>query len=338
MRKRVALVALDGVLDSAFGVTVDILAVANRVAKARGAEELFEAQIVTAGESARSSSGRQLRGDATFRTRSKYDVVIVLGMNVPLREELERALERDDVRGAQRFIVRQAQSNAVVCASCAGTFVLAETGLLEDRSATTSWWLAPVFRSRYPRIELSDDTVVVTNRGQLVTGGAALSQIDLMLWLMRRFAGPEIATLCARLLVVDERPTQARYAMVQFLAHDSEEIRRAERFIRRNLNRPLSIAEIARAASVSTRTLTRRVQLSLGMSPLRFVQRLRVEQAAHLLGTTQLAFDEVARRVGYEDPGALRGLLRRELGVTARGLRPAKRVSETDRGLAAATT
>jgi len=324
MATRVGLVILDGILDSVFGVSVDVLAVANRLAVARGGSAVFDVRLVAASRTVASGTGRRIAADLTFRSSAAFDVVLVPGFNAPLREELEAALVRADVVAARRFLVRQATRGALLCASCAGTFVLAETGLLDGGVATTSWWLAPLFRARYPRVDLREDAVVSPNGGRVVTAGAALSQIDLMLWLVRRFAGAEVAALCARTLVLDERPSQARYALVDHLAHDSEEVRRAERFVRRNLQRSLTIGEIARAAHVSARTLARRTRDCVGLSPLGLLQRLRVERAAHLLGTTALAFDEIARRVGYEDPGALRGLLRRELGVTARALRPGR--------------
>jgi transcriptional regulator GlxA family with amidase domain len=327
MLTRVAVVVLDGVLDSVFGVTVDVLAVANRIAVARGGAAVFDVDLVSAHGTVTSGTGRDIVTDARFRGRATFDVVLVPGFNVPLREELEAALVREDVVSAGRFLIRHAKRGALVCASCAGTFVLAETGLLDGGVATTSWWLAPFFRARYPRVELREEAVVSPQGARIVTAGAALSQIDLMLWLIRRSAGADVAALCARMLVLDERPSQARYALVDHLAHDSEEVRRAERFIRKNLQRALSIGEIARAAHVSPRTLARRTRECVGSSPLGLLQRLRVERAAHLLGTTALAFDEIARRVGYEDPGALRGLLRRELGVTARALRPGRAAS-----------
>jgi transcriptional regulator GlxA family with amidase domain len=321
MAKQVAIVALEGILDSVFGITVDILSVANRIAVGRGGSPHFDVRIVSAGAEVRSGSGRRLESDATFRTTTVFDIVLVPGLNVPSREEIEARLATDEALAAQRFLRRQASHGALIGAACAGTFILAETGLLDGGVATTSWWLAPVFRARYPRIELHEESVVVPTGPRLVTAGAAMAQIDLTLWLVRRVAGPDVASLCARLLVLDERPSQARYAMVNHLDHDSEEVRRAERYVRQHLQRPLSIAEIAKAARVSPRTLARRLHEATGVSPVGFVQRLRVERAVHLLGTTKLSFDEVARRVGYEDPGALRGLLKRDLGVTARGLR-----------------
>ena len=321
MRTKVFLVALDGVLESAFGVTTDLLAAANRINTVRAGSNSFEVKVVGAGRRVLTGTGRQLVTDVTFPRAARCDVVVLMGMDVPLRAELEAALARPDVMAAREFVARQASLGALVCASCSGTFVLAETGLLDGCAATTSWWLAPVFRQRYPRVELRTDAIIVSGSSQLVTAGAALSQIDLTLWLVRKTCGPEIANLCARYLVVGERPSQSRYALVNHVAHDSQEVVLAERFVRRNLDRSISIDELARAARVSARTLARRMHEALGLAPLQFVQRLKVEQAAHLLGSTRLGFDEIARRVGYEDPGALRRLLQRELGATARSLR-----------------
>jgi len=321
MRKRILAVVLDDVLESAFGVTADILEAANRIMAIRGSGEPLEVKIAGPLRRVRGSSGRYIATDAIFAEAPRADVVVMMSLNVPLRAELEAALERPDVKAARKFVANQYRRGALVCASCSATFVLAETGLLDGCAATTSWWLAPLFRQRYPRVDLHEDAVIVPASNRIVTAGAALSQIDLMLWLVRRICGPEVAQLCARYLVADERTSQSRYALVNQVAHESDEVLLAERFVRRNLHRSISLAELARAARVSTRTLTRRLHEALGLAPLRFVQPLKVERAAHLLGTTRLAFDEVARRVGYEDPGALRRLLRRELGATARDLR-----------------
>lgn len=328
MKKQVSLVLLEGVLESALGVTTDMLATANRIVAARAGAPRFEVKLVGATPSVRASTGRAISTGATFGAAGKADVVVVLGINAPSRGELEAAMVRADVTAARRFVERRARGGALVCASCSGTFVVAETGLLDGHTATTSWWLAPVFRQRYPRVSLREDVVIAAGRGRVVTAGAALSQIDLMLWLVRRVCGPDVASLCARYLVVDERPSQARYALLSHFAHDSEEVRLAERFVRRNLGRSISVDELARAARVSGRTLTRRMHEAVGLAPLQFIQRLKVEQAAHLLGTTKLAFDEIASRVGYEDAGALRQLLRREIGATARELRAAPRSAD----------
>lgn len=192
-----------------------------------------------------------------------------------------------------------------IAASCTGVFVLAQAGLLDDVSATTTWWLAASLAERFPRVRVDRDAMVVEERGR-VTAGASLAQLDLMLHLIAREAGPALAGLVARYLVVDERPSQARYIVPSHLARASAEVTAAERWIRRHIAEPFGIPRLARSIGTSPRTLARRLAEATGSAPLAFVRRIRVDAARHLLVTTQLPVDEVAARVGYEDPASLR--------------------------------
>ncbi len=320
MPRRVFVVALDGVLDAALGVTLDVLAAANRIAAELGRPRPFSVRLISGRNYVVSGTGLRIGTHGRMAGRDRPDVVVLPGLNIPSRTELEAALGRNDVRAAESYIVRHAARGAVICAACSATFLCAESGLLDGGAATTSWWLAPAFRARYPRVDLRDDALVVES-GRVVTAGAALSQIDLMLWLVRRVAGPQVAELCVRYLVAGERTSQAHHALVDQLRHDSEAVRRTETYVRKNLARRLSVAELARAAGTSPRTLARRTRQAVGLSPLGFVRRMRAERAAHLLATTQESFDGIAARVGYQDSGTLRQLLRRVFNATARALR-----------------
>jgi transcriptional regulator GlxA family with amidase domain len=157
----------------------------------------------------------------------------------------------------------------------------------------------------FPGVRVDREAMVVEERGRC-TAGASLAQLDLMLHLIAREAGPTLAGLVARYLVVDERPSQARYVVPSFLARSSVEVVAAERWIRRHLARPFAIPELAKGIGTSSRTLARRIGEATGSSPLAFVRRIRVDAARHLLTTTQLSVDEIAARVGYEDPASLR--------------------------------
>jgi transcriptional regulator GlxA family with amidase domain len=95
--------------------------------------------------------------------------------------------------------------------------VLAESGLLNQHQATTTWWLAPTFRERYPQV-LLDESDMVVKSGNVVTAGAALGHMDLALWLIRSVS-PELASLTAKYLIVDERPSQTAYALTDHLIH-----------------------------------------------------------------------------------------------------------------------
>lgn len=315
---RVDVLAFDGVLDAALGITRDVLSAANRIAGVLGRPAPFEDRLCSPRRAFTTGTGLRIIANARLGTGPAPDVVLVLGMNVPTLPELAGALGRAEVTAA--LPVLRSLEGARLCASCSGTFVLGAAGLLDDREATTSWWLAPELARRHPRARVRSDAMVVRS-GRIVTAGAALAQVDLMLWLVRTYAGAEVAELTMRYLVVDERPSQARYLVVDHLAHESEEVARADAFARRSLARAIGLADLAKAAKTSPRTLERRFHEALGMSPLRYVQRLRVERAVHLLATTRAPLPDIAAKVGYDDVSTLRRLVRRETGATPAELR-----------------
>jgi transcriptional regulator GlxA family with amidase domain len=319
--QHVAILALDGVLDSALSVTLDVLGAANRVAQAAGAAPVFAPRVLGPRRgTVRCGSGYTRAVDAAFESRAHCDVVVVPGLDAPRPAEIDALLASDTAARARRYAQRAHARGALVLASCTSAFLLARAGLLDGGSATTSWYLAPHFRGCFPAVDLQEDAMVVRS-GRVVTAGAALSHVDLMLWLVRHVAGPSLGDRCARFLVIDDRPSQARYVALEYLGTRSDEVRQAERFLRKNIERPIALAEIARAARCSPRTIARRFEETLGMTPLRFLRRLRVERAQHLLETTRSSVDEIAARVGYADPIALRRLLQKELGRGAREIR-----------------
>lgn len=153
-----------------------------------------------------------------------------------------------------------------------------------------------------------------------MTAGAALSHIDLALALIRQ-ASPELATLVAKYLVIDTRPSQSAYAISDHLVHADPLVERFERWARSQLERGFSLDDAAEALATSKRTLARRMRDTLGKSPLSYFQDLRVERAVHLLKTTSHSIERIAAMVGYADGVTLRTLLRRRLGRGVRELR-----------------
>jgi transcriptional regulator GlxA family with amidase domain len=233
---------------------------------------------------------------------------------------LEKALARPDMRDAVSALRHWAQEGALATAACIGTFVLAESGLLDGQRATTTWWLAPLFRKRYPRVILEESHMIVRS-GNVVTAGAALSHMDLALWLVRQ-KSPRLASLAAQYLIVDSRASQSAYVLADHLVHADPVIERFEGWARTRLADGFSLYEAARASGTSKRTLARRMHSVLGKSPLSYFQDLRVERSVHLLRTTSDSVEQIAEQVGYADGVTLRTLLRRRLG---RGIREIRR-------------
>jgi len=196
---------------------------------------------------------------------------------------------------------------------------MAESGLLDGHEATTTWWLAPLFRKRYPGVVVDESNMIVKS-GQFVTAGAALSHMDLALWIIRSVS-PQLAALTAKYLIVDSRPSQSAYALTDHLIHSDAIVQRFERWARERLADGFSLDDAAKASGASKRTLARRMQDVLGKTPLSYFQSLRVERAVHLLKTGNDSVDEIAARVGYADGVTLRTLLRRHLGYGIREIR-----------------
>ena len=318
---RVSVLALDGVFDLGLSAVLDALQTANELIDVSGlAVPRFDLRIVGVRRAVKTSQGLGVPVRPIGVPVPECVVVPAIGFKMP--GPLEAALARSDVRDAAAALRHWARRWATVTAACIGTFVLAESGLLDQQRATTTWWLAPLFRKRYPAV-LLDEASMIVKSGRFVTAGAALSHIDLALWLVRSVS-PQLASLTAKYLIVDSRPSQSAYSLSDHLLHSDAIVQRFEGWARNRLAEGFSLEDAARAVGASKRTLARRMQRVLGRSPLAYFQSLRVERAVHLLKTSNASVDEVAARVGYAEGATLRALLRRRLAVGVRELRRAR--------------
>lgn len=316
---RIHLLALDGVFDTGLSALLDTFATAQELAVMQGLSSLrFTTTVVGVRRKVRTAQGLAVPVEVgASGPAPHYMLQPALGCKQP--GPLLQALERPDVRDGVAALRAAAAGKTKVGAACIGTFLLAETGLLDNHEATTTWWLAPLFRQRYPRVRL-DPARMLVRSGTLVTTGAALSHIDLALWVIRQ-ESPSLADLTARYLIIDPRPSQSAYALSDHLAHSDPLVERFETWTRQHLSEGITIEEAAHAIATSKRTLARRLQAVLGRTPLAYVQDLRVERAVHLLRTTSLGLDAIAAQVGYADGITLRTLLRKRLGRTVRDVR-----------------
>jgi transcriptional regulator GlxA family with amidase domain len=294
---RVTVVEIEGCMASSAAITYDVIATANRISAAAKRALPFNVTTVRCGPR---RNRAQLRGT---------ELAIVPGLGTWSADELDRKLKSPACRRAGEMLVEAFESGAALAASCASTFLLAEAKLLDGRRATTTWWLAPLFRRRYPQVDLTDRMVVAD--WPIATGGAAMAQMDLMLAIVDRFAGPRLAKACANYLLLDERRSQAPFMAISHLAGQHPKIAKAEKWVRDNIARDFAMEELAEAVALAPRTFARRIAATCGVSPIQFVQRIRVETARYLLETTRLSVEEIARQVGYAEPSTLRRLMRR---------------------------
>jgi len=204
----------------------------------------------------------------------------------------------------------------LLAANCSAVFLLAEAGLLNGRTATTSWWLARDFAARYPRVDLRAEALVT--RDESVICAAAFSAcLNLGVAIVERFLGPQAALSCARVMLVDvNRATQLPYANLAAQSrHGDELVLRAQTILMSNITQPMDISSLAGQLGVTNRTLSRRFNAAIGESPSEYLQHARIERAKRLLETTSANVDVIARGVGYDDPSSFRRLFRRAAGV-----------------------
>ena len=314
---RVSVLVLDGVFDSGLSVVLDTLATANDLAQASRRAPPFEVTLCGIARSVRTAQGLRVAIDPSSHD-ARPDLVVVPALGCKTRETILAALERRDVSEACDLLRGWSRSGVRIAGACTATFVLARSGILDGGSATTTWWLSPVFRERFPRVALDESRMIVEG-SRVVTAGAALAHVDLALWLVRR-KSPSLAHAVARYLVFDARPSQAAYVLPDHLAHDDPIVERFEHWARSHLD-AFDLVEAARHVGASERTLERRIRAVLGKTPISYVQDLRVETAVHRLRTTKESIDQIAAAVGYADGVTLRTLLRRKTGRGLRELR-----------------
>ena len=314
----VAVVAYNGVFDSGLSAILDVLDAANAMGADLPGPPTWTVTTVGFSPQVRTGAGHLVSTQPVKRCDTA-DLLIV-----PALAEREPTALLDHVGGdpsadVRKLIASAHERGTPIASACTGTFLLAETGILNGRRATTSWWLAPVFRGRYPDVDLDQSRMIVASDG-VTTAGAAFGHVDLALAIVRA-GSPALADLVTKYLVIDERPSQSAYTIPSALAQSDPVVAAFERWVRDRLDEPIAIPDAAKSLGVSKRTLQRCVQRTMGTSPIRFIQDLRIEQATHLLRTTDLSMETIARRVGYEQPNTLRVLLRDRTGKTTTTLR-----------------
>jgi transcriptional regulator GlxA family with amidase domain len=279
-------------------------------------EPLFEPRLVAAEERPlRLFTGVSIIPHDGIAAVARTDIVFVPNVMAESGQMLS-ALDRRLLD----WIKRMHAGGAQLYAACGGSLVLAEAGLLDGGEATTHWAYAPLFRSRYPKVKLHQDRILVQGGAghSVVCSGGASSWQDLALLLIAKHAGTEEAIRISKLFLYQwHRDGQLPYAsMIANVHHGDAAILRCQTWLADNYARADVVTSLVRHSGLPKRTFDRRFRAATGYSPLAYVQALRVEEAKQLLETGSTPVDAVAREVGYEDTASFRRLFHRLSGMT----------------------
>ncbi|CCH28576.1 Transcriptional regulator, AraC family [Saccharothrix espanaensis DSM 44229] len=260
----------------------------------------------------RSSAQFTVTPDHGLELLAEADTVIVAGVygGGPMQD----GTIDDDVRDALRAA---AARGARVMSICTGAFVLAAAGLLDGRKATTHWMHADTFRRLYPHVDLDPDVLFVDD-GDVLTSAGVGAGIDLCLHLVRNDLGAEIANKAARRCVVPPWRPGGQSQFIERPVPDAAAASTApaRAYVLAHLDEPLELRVLAGHVRMSVRTFTRRFREETGVSPGKWITQQRVERARHLLETTQLGVDQVARHAGFGTGAALRQQMSALVGVS----------------------
>ena len=215
-----------------------------------------------------------------------------------------------------RWLSGQHARGAVLSSTCGGAFLLAETGLLRGRPATTHWMFAGLLKARFPEIRVQADRIVIDD-GDIVTAGGLMAWTDLGMRLIDRLLGPSIMVETSRFFLVDAGGREQRHFgnFAPRLSHGDEAILKVQHWLQAKGARAVGVADMAREAGLEDRTFLRRFKAATGVKPTEYAQCVRIEKARELLQFTKRTIDQVARSVGYEDATAFRRVFSRLTGL-----------------------
>jgi transcriptional regulator GlxA family with amidase domain len=205
----------------------------------------------------------------------------------------------------------------VIAAVCGGVFLLARTGLLAGRQATTHWALTDQFAAEFPDVRTQTEKMVI-DYGDVLTGGGVLAWADVGLRLVERFLGPTVMGETARYMNIDPPGREQRFysGFEPRTKHGDEAILKVQQWFAAERAGTVSVAEAARRAGLEQRTFLRRFSLATGMKPSEYQQHLRINRARELLEFSRKSVDNVAMSVGYEDVGGFRRVFHKIVGLT----------------------
>jgi transcriptional regulator GlxA family with amidase domain len=253
----------------------------------------------------------RIQPDIAINSVRKTDLIFIPTTGL----EVENVVQRN--ARVVPWLRRWRKRGAAIASVCSGVGLVAATGLLDGKRATTHWALAERFRVKYPRVQWMPE-LMVTEDGGFYCGGGVHAALDLSLYLVEQFCGHEVAVQSAKALLIETpRAWQAGFAIVPLKTdHSDEAISDAQEWLHENFHRTFPLDAPARHVGMSLRNFVRRFKQATGDSPLIYLQKLRIAAAKRLLESDYRTMQEVGEAVGYQDVAFFRQLFERHAGVS----------------------
>lgn len=284
----------------------------NHLLDVNGRPPFFKLQLVGLKNDVSLYNGRfSVHADALIQDVPKTDLIIIPALGRDFRTTIEK---NDDF---VPWILKQHVKGAEVASLCSGVFLLAHTGLLNGKECSSHWADASVFREMFPDVMLVDGRIVTEQSG-LYSSGGATSYWNLMLHLIEKYAGREMAIMISKYYALEiDRKSQSPFSMFNGQKkHEDEPIKQAQEFIEQNVTEKISVEELSVKFAIGKRHFERRFKKATNNTPIEYIQRVKIEAAKKKLESSDMNVNEVMYEVGYVNMKSFRSVFKKLTGLS----------------------
>jgi transcriptional regulator GlxA family with amidase domain len=309
--KRISILVTKGAILGNIEGPRQVFTEVNQLLKSIDQPPMFEIKLAGLSRESLLNDGLYTIITEPIKNIKETDLVIIPAMYGNLQKAVE------DNKEFVPWILEQYKQGAEVASLCLGAFLLAATGLLEGRKCATHWLAAQAFRQMFPDVNLVEDKIITAEEG-IYSSGGAYSSLNLILYLVEKYAGREAAVFCSKAFQIDiQRNSQSPFMIFKGQkAHEDEPVKKAQEFIETNFQNKITVDELASMLAVSRRNLERRFKKATANTVVEYIQRVKIEAAKQSLESSRENVNEVMYKVGYSDPKAFRTTFKRITGLS----------------------
>jgi transcriptional regulator GlxA family with amidase domain len=290
--------------------TVEVFTKANEYWKKQGKSQKYE--LIIAGTATKEE---YLKGFVSIKTDAHISAIDTTNLIIIPAASLQKSISEN----VEMFdwIKKQYKSGSEVASMCTGAFILAETGILDGRSCSTHWSMMDKFKEMFPKVNLSSDKIITDENG-IYTNGGAYSFLNLVIYLIEKYYDRQTAIYCSKIFQIEiDRNSQSAFSIFTGQkVHDDIVVLDAQDFIEKNYSDKISIELLSIKFNVGRRNFDRRFVKATGVTPLDYLQRVKIEVAKRSLENTRKTVNEVMYEVGYNDTKAFREVFSRITGMS----------------------
>ncbi len=285
---------------------------ANDYWKQSGKEQLFNIQLAGISSEVQYYDGLfSVKPHTHISDILKTDLVIIPSLN----HCYETAVTQNTL--LIDWVKMQYEQGAEVASICTGAFILASSGLLNDKKCSTHWAAANQFRTMFPKVNLEQDRLITDENG-IYTNGGAYSFLNLIIYLVEKYFDRQTAIFCSKVFQIEpDRNSQSEFMIFNGQkVHDDEAIKQAQSFIENNVSTRISVEQLASQVAIGRRNFDRRFIKATGNTPVEYMQRVKIESAKKAFESSRKTINEVMYEVGYSDTKAFREVFRKITGIS----------------------